>query len=337
MTDNRYDGQQRRNIIWITFTIAFVTILSGFIIERALSYDLRTYPSLKFGHFGFQLAQIPSKKEIGNKKSIVLLGNSVYQYNNIPKYMQQITNELNNPIVFMNMAQVSSSIYDYLAHAARIVNTHPDMVVICMNEGTFSFDPRFKTDSDQIVFNPDVLKNLSAAFYFRYFTYQTATETALSTVIPLKRVDSILRYTFGLRQWLPAWFLNGLSYPYDMNIPAHCNVKAIQMTELKKTAGEEKFIVLQEVLGIFQKYKIPVLFIWQEASVQGDPVLYARIKKIIEGSDNAIFVDLTSYWSKGTFIDTIHPNQEEEPRYAFRHYLVASKALSFFEHKGSVR
>ncbi len=331
--DNR-EKRLRNRIFWTALTIAFMTISSGFIVENGFNYSLLTYPGIKFGSYGFQLAQIPSREQLGNKKLVILLGNSVYQYNDIPKYMQGIADELNAPVAFMNMAQIASTIYDYLAQAAKIVNWHPDMVVICMNEGTFSFDPRFKTDSDQIVFDPEVLKNMPASFYFRYFNYNTAVECALSTPIPLKRIDPLIRYNFRLYHLLPEWFLKWLSYPNDVNSKMRGNIKAIQMTQLEKSTGEEKFIVLREVLDIFQEHRVPVLFIWQEARQSGDfGVEYETIKDIIQSRNNALFADLTSYWNKETFVDTIHPNQQEEPRYAVRHYLLISKALAFFEDK----
>ena len=331
--DNLQNQKFKKKVFWITLAIACCLVLSGFVVEKIASYSLLKYPGIKFGTFGLHLARIPTREELGHKNLIVLLGNSVYQYNGIPTMMQQIADENHNPLAFMNMAQVSSTVYDNLAQAAKVITTHPDLVVISFNEGTFSLKPKFKTDCTQFLFNPDVFQYMPVSFYFRFFTYQTGIDAVLSTLIPLKRVDPLICWKAKLRDRLPGWFLKWLSYP-NLSIATGGIVNTVQMIKLEKTPNEEKFIAFQELLDMLQKNKIPVLFIWQEALTKEEKnSIYDVIKNMIEKRDNTSFVDLTSYWNQNDFVDMLHPTPEEAPRYAMRHYHAVSQALAFFENK----
>ena len=318
----------------MTLVIGTCVILSGFIVENVASYSLLQYPGIKFGSYGFQLAQIPEKSKLHNNRLVVLLGNSVYQYNFVPKHMQQIADAHGGTVSLMNMAQVSSTIYDYLVQSAKVVNSHPDLVAIAMNDGTFSVDPRFKTDCDQFVFDPTVFKNLPREFYFHVFSYQTAVDSMISTFIPLKRVDPLIRWKVKLRDRLPSWFLKWVSYPYlNIMTEGERKAKTIQMTQLKTMEENEQLFALKTLTAIFSKHRIPVLFIWQEANRGEYSSPYKMVRQFANDKKNIIFTDLAPYFDKKNFVDSLHPTAEETPRYAQRHYDAIQNALNLFERK----
>lgn len=330
-----HNSKFQQRIFWCVFILGVGIVLAGFLVEELGNYSLLDYRGIKFGSYGFNLAKIPKRENLGGKKVVVLLGNSVYQYGSIPSLMKNIIEERGSNIVLMNMAQVSATVYDYLIQAGKIVHYHPDIVVINIFYWTYFTTPRFATNCDQMAFDIDVLRALPRSFYVRYFNFKKAVSSILSTVIPLKRVDSIVRWEFKLREWLPEWFFKWVSYPHLNILVERGELAYIQRVSL--TSEEEEILseeILQtqrELMDVFRRFNIPVLFIWQEASTKGDLEIFEEINAMIEQDDNAIAVYYKDYWVDELFDDDVHPGKGEVDRYALRHYNAIMGALDYFE------
>ncbi|MDO8580830.1 MAG: hypothetical protein Q7S13_05055 [Candidatus Omnitrophota bacterium] len=334
------DIKLRKRLFWIVFALGLGISISGFILEKIATYSLLDYRGIKFGSYGFNLAQIPPRKELGDKKVVVLFGNSVYQYGSIPSLMKDIIEEKGDPIVLMNMAQVSATAYDYLVQAGKIVDDRPDLVVFNLYYWTYFTTPKFATNCDQMVFDGDVIKVLPGSFYRRYFTFKTAFPAFISSVVPLKRLDPIIRWEFKLRDWLPGWFLKWVSYPHLNIDQERGELQYVQRSLLnvqqEKIVFSEILALQREFLNVLDQHHIPVLFIWQEASDDAQAEMFDVINQIIAEHKNAMWVDLRHYYEKDDFEDKIHPKRGKGVHdYAIRHYTAITQALEHFEKQRS--
>lgn len=333
MRIHNFKFQQR--VFWCGLILGVGIVSAGFLAEALGSYSLLDYRGIKFGSYGFNLAQIPKRENLDGKKVVVLLGNSVYQYGSIPSLMKNIAEERGDNVVLMNMSQVSATIYDYLIQAAKIVHYRPDLVVVNIYYWTYFTTPRFATDCDQMAFDPQVRRALPPSFYTRYFDFRTAVSSMISTAIPLKRIDPILRWEFKLRERLPEWFLKWTSYPH-LNIPVERGefnyIQRMSLTSQEEQIRTEEILqTQQELMDIFRRFHIPVLFIWQEASTEEDSDVLKAIDAMIQQDENAMSVYYKDYWNDDLFDDSVHPGKNEVDRYALRHYNAIVQALEHFE------
>ena len=328
------DAKLTRKLFWIVAFLGCLIIVLGHVIEYLGRFSPLETGVMKFGTYGIYLVQIPPKEALNGRNSVILLGNSVYQYSGVTLEMQKIADKSNSNIQFVNLAQVSSSIYDYLIQSAKAVNAHPDLVVININQVTYNQKPKFKTDAEQIAFDRDIRKVLPLSFYLRHFTYQSALSSMISSLMPLKRVDSIVRWEFKLRDKLPAWFFSWVSYPFlntAMELAeANPSRNTIQRTDLPSMELAEIIAAQKELLNIYQKHRIPLLFINQETSGGFDPAVLEAIKELISNDGNAILVDYQSYWNEDQFLDFIHPLDRDIEPYAQRHFRAVINAMDFF-------
>ena len=307
-------------------------------IEKVGQYSLLERNDIKFGSYGFYLAQIPEYQEGDAGKNIVLLGNSVYQYCGVPKAMTKLANKKDLDFTFFNMGQTAASVYDNLLQSAKIVNKKPDLVVISLIHESFAGDPKFKTDAHQMAFDLNVIKHIPRSFYQRYFTLNTGASALLSSLFSIKKLDSILRWEINIRDRLPKWFFKKISYPH-LNVLNERKFRGDIFRFFQRPKGAqldfaEKQAVFQELVAVYRKTKTPVLFILQERQTGDGDEIKDLIVNSIKNESSMYFVDLRHYWSKDKYRDSFHPHDDEVLNYAARHLNEVIKVINISENKG---
>lgn len=302
----------------------FLIIISGFIFECIFQYPLSSYNGIKFGSYGFYLAQLPPTPP--QDKRIVMLGNSVYQFNGIPNIIQEIVDKRAQPWHVYNMAQVGSTLYDYLLQSARVIKFKPDILIFSINQGTLSFRPAFKTDSVTMLFEKDVLEALPPNALNLLKNHVDFLDLGLSSLFRLKRMDPMIRWQFKLRRYIPNGYLKWISYPL-INTGVIGLDKTVQMRDFEQSPQIETHAVLKSILEMLNNHHIPSIWIWQEAK---DSQIPPDIDKLIKNYPLTTTYDFGHYWNEARFVDSIHPGHDEEYTYALRHLTAIEQGIQGF-------
>ena len=61
MINQPSDIKLRNQLFWIVLALALCIILVGFVAEKIATYSLLDYRGIKFGSYGFNLAEIPPR------------------------------------------------------------------------------------------------------------------------------------------------------------------------------------------------------------------------------------------------------------------------------------
>ncbi|MDY6989150.1 MAG: hypothetical protein SWQ30_13955 [Thermodesulfobacteriota bacterium] len=344
------DLKLRKTLFW--YVVAFV--IGVFLISHCSAsryiYDLNGKASissktaltrpLRFGSYGFYLARYPTRQL--DRTTVILLGNSVYQDCHIVDRMQRLAENEKTGIDFLNLAQTGSGIYDHLIQFTKVLGYKPNLVVVSVLNRAFSTGvgnnilPKFRTDNDQISFEPDILSKLPMSFYWREFSANDAFDSILSTVFPAKRLDWLIRRDidhFVARRVtkFPAWFRAKFSLP-KLNLVADWREKSRispVLSDEEESAYPETEQLLKEMLDMAKRHGLPVLFIRQESGPRFDtPDVISLIENTVSSYDNAFVTDLKSFYLAKDMPDHVHPEGDHaRNKYALRHYKVVISTL----------
>jgi hypothetical protein len=352
--DCQPDRRLRALLFWIVMSLAGVIGLISRYCEHFYSYDLnfrnpatgqKTSRPLPYGSYGFLLGKIAPT--CAGRRKVVLLGNSVYQTCGVVEWMQERANAEDRRIDFYNLAMTGSGIHDYLVELAKVVRHKPDLVVISFINWAFTTDvggkeilPRFRTDAEQMAFDPDVVRVLPLTFYRREFTLDRACGAAVSWLLPLKRLDPMVRRDaqLAIARWLPVpqWFWMHFDFPT-------LNLAADWMKEHRLTAAPcpaaaraypETHEVLDELVEVAHRHQVPVLFIRQESGPAfAWPDVMPELHTSCRNYAKAFLVDRMHYYSSQQFPDQVHPAPAARAWYAQEHYRVIRDVLDRLQAK----
>ncbi|MBI3269084.1 MAG: hypothetical protein HYZ53_08675 [Planctomycetes bacterium] len=321
----------QRRVLRLVLGVSLATLALGFLVLHRFSYTLPEDGSpLRYGTYGFSLARFPTPEQ--GKLTVAVLGNSVYQGCGIVERMQRMSDEMDLGMRFLNYSQCGSGISDHVVQAAKLVDADPDLLVVALIPATFEGSlPRFRTDADQMAFDLGPLRVLSTDFYRREFTLQAAADSALSSLLPFRRLDAILRNQ-SIRQGpvgglLPDWLLRRLTFP-TLNLGEDWLRPRPGGRRAKYTYSgyPDSTEVLDELLRVVRGAGIPLLFIWQENGiVKPDllPALHARAAR-----DPGVRVaDFQDFWNDRDFSDWVHPAGPARDACARRHFTAIAQAL----------
>lgn len=341
------DARLRAQLFYMLLAITVLAIVGAHLLQWRLTYvasprnsvssPCRTAP-LRFGSYGFYLTEYPAKAP--DRLSIAVLGNSVYQYCGIVERMQDFANAETQNIDFVNLAQVSSGIHDHLLQLALIARYKPDLLVVGFINHAFTPDfnkpdtlPKFRTDCDQMAFDPDMFMVLPGSFYRRNFTHDTASRSLISSVVPIRRLDWYLRIALGsgLLAQMPKWYRNSFPLP-DLNLvrdwmrrtavaPVASGIQCRFYPDAEQT--------LREFVTLARKYGIPVLFIRQESGpFYATPDALPMVERVCADIGGARTIDLRPMFVAADFPDQVHPSPNARDAYARRHYKAVQSIIA---------
>jgi len=345
----------RARLFWTLLVTTALAIAGSHLLQGRLAYvasprdsasgACRTEP-LHFGSYGFYLANYPVKAS--GRRSIAVLGNSVYQHCGIIERMQDLANAETQDIDFVNLAQVSSGIHDHLLQLARIARYKPDLLVVGFVNHAFTPDfnkpdtlPKFRTDCDQMAFDPDMLGTVPGSFYRRSFTHDSASRSLISSAVPIRRLDWYLRLTLGsdLVAHMPSWYRKNFPLP-DLNLarawmtrtavaPVASGIQCRFYPDAEQT--------LREFVSLARTNGIPVLFIRQESGdFYATPDSLPMIERVCADLGGARVIDLRPAFVAKDFPDQIHPAPGKAcDAYARRHYEAVLSAIGSGTAKGA--
>lgn len=342
------DRQVRRVVSRAILGVLVLLVLGAHLLEQGYAYDLnRIDPNtgaiqtgkVRHGSYGFYLARVHPRP--GQAKPIILLSNSAYRGCGIVERMQAMAQAQGRKLEFFNLAQAGAGIHDHQVQLARIIDQRPALVVVAFINLAFTSDgrrrnslPRFRTDSDQMAFEPSVISVLPASFYLRNFSLEQAAGSILSSVFPYKRLDTILRWEMGRalrkRGLLPPFARALFSFP-SLNLAANWQRRRINPTPptIKARPYPDTPAVLREIIDMAKSRGIPILFIRQESGPKYDhPEIMPELAAACATYDRAYIIDLKQHWKQADIPDHVHPrgNQAREA-YARRHYQAIIQTL----------
>lgn len=278
----------RRRVFWTVLTLALGFVAASQGLERWMSYPLNR-PSgsasrgprpgtIRHGSYGFPLARYAFAPGF---RSVVLLGNSVYQSRRFPRYMQQLADRERRRLAIYDLAQTGAGIHDIVVQSAAVLPRHPDLLVVSVFGLSFTSDfeeagslPRFRTDADQMVFDPAPARALPWSFVRRELDHASMADALLSTVLPAKRLDTPLRVAIGntLGLAMPGHSASPLLAQFawpQLNIAAdwleRAKGPARSEADLHPRPYPETEQILEELVGMAARYDVRLLVIWQEA------------------------------------------------------------------------
>jgi hypothetical protein len=328
------DQALRRQVFRIVLGVALAFVLGSHALERWMSYPLnrpvagaRRPPKpgiIRHGSYGFSLARYDF---VPGFRSVVLLGNSVYQYCAIAPRMQERVDQERRRLAFYNLSQTGAGIHDHVVQAAAVLPRRPDLMVVSVFGLSFTSDygrldalPRFRTDADQMVFENAPARALPWSFLRRELDHAAAADALLSSLLPLKRVDTPLRADVGAALGLtklgaPTHPLLGLfSWP-RLNRAAdwigRTQAPARQNAAAAARLYPETDQLLEELVAMAARYDVPLLFIWQEAGPRfAEPDARAALARACARYPKASLADLSASYVQDEYMeDEIHPLQ----------------------------
>jgi hypothetical protein len=283
---------------------------------------------LVHGSYGAYLARCPPRP--AGSRTVVLLGNSVYQSYGIAEKMQALANREGANVCFVNFAQTGSSIFDYLVQFAHVISLKPDLVVLSFINNAFTdlradggHQPRFRTDADQMVFDWEVVKRLPFSFYAREFTLDELCTSLVSTLLPIRRVEVIRRADLfkDFAREKPAWIdqlvpVPGLNLVGDWSRanPGLANGDPVR-------AYPQLPQLLVELAQMVKKAGVPLLLLRQEAGEwDARPDVLPQLTELARESSLINVRDLHQLQPDERLEDGVHPDKSHSLAYATRHY-----------------
>src|SRR5262245_64220306 len=346
------DHQLRAVLFWALLCAAAAIPALSHYCQWLASYALNdqdsstgevTVGTLQHGSYGFYLGEFPARRP--NHSLVVLFGNSVYQNWGIAERMQARADREERSVDFVNCAMTGSGIHDHLVELAKVVRHKPDLVVISFINLAFTADygrldalPRFRTDADQMAFDPDVIQVMPGSFYRREYNLDSACHALVSSLVPLKRMDPILRAELR-RQLeddlgLPSWFFKALSVPT-------LNLTRDWLDQPRPDAGgcpeasrpyPETAELLGEIIAVARSHNVGLLFLRQESGPPfTQPDILPELRRACATYDKAHVVDLIHHYDAANMPDGVHPYRGAD-QYADRHYQAVMDALESLRH-----
>lgn len=342
--DGPSDRRLRAGVFWAVLILTVMTLAAAhgyekWIARPAVQAELTQKGGkpdlpLPFGSFGFYLAPFPRVSE--GTRQVVVLGNSVYQNCGIVSMMQARAAAECRPLEFINRAQVGAGIHDHVVQAACVAPSRPSLIVIAFINIAFTPDygrpnslPRFRSDSNEMVFDPRVARQIPFSFYRREFTAVEMADAFLSSVFPLKRLEWMHRRQADL--WLndislplPNWVREQFPIP-TLNLASEwmtrTDTPAPRAPKARLYPQTEQ--LLTELLTITQRCDVPVLFLRQESAPRFavvDPM--PCIRKVCSRFPRSFVVDFKDYYRPADQPDGVHPKPGSvgQVEYAKRHY-----------------
>ena len=331
------DRALRDRVFWSLVAIVAGFLAAGHLVHRAMSYNLSRSQAIRHGSNGLTLGRVEERGD--DRPTVVLVGNSVYQFYGTSWLMKNLAKQEGRPIRFINLAQTAAGAGDYVIQVAKGLAYRPDVLVVCITHVTFSReDPFFRTDVRDMAFDPDVLGTVPLSFLRRHYDAASASECVASWLVPLKRIDPVIRHDLAARMGavLPPWFLQPLRFP-TLNLPAawaaaderaedEVRARAVQIWNAPPYDDYEQ--CLEEMIGMARSKGVPILFLWQEAApAPSGPEVLSALRRLCEAHDGAHLVELQHHWDPLRFPDRLHPGLEETEPYARRHYEAILRVL----------
>jgi hypothetical protein len=249
--------------------------------------------------------------------------------------MNRFARQEQRPVQLINLALTGAGISDYVIQAADATRQAPDLIVICLAECTFlPLGPKFRTDADQMAFEPQNLGVVPWSFYWRHFTLSSAGDAATSVLFPLKRLDPLLRRQLARYGCFPKVLTRHIHFPH-LNLVM--DYLLAERSHGRPTSGgsyqdlppvEDYRASMIDLLEVLRRGDVPVLFIWQE----NQPTRYSdeirtTLSAAIAQYEFASAVDFGRDWNAELFSDGIHPTREHCAAYAHRHYDAICRTL----------
>ena len=338
------DRAVRVRVFYSLLALACLAVAAAHLLQAHYSYALNDADAdgqpvsrpLRHGSFGSYLADLNPDSERPGYHPIVLLGNSVYQGCGIPERMQDLANARGEHIEFLNLAQTGSGIHDHFAQMLKALRARPELLVVAFINLAFTTQyaqtrlPRFRTDADQALFDPDVVRQVPASFLHREFTIATASESIVSTFFPFKRVDPIVR--LDVDKWLYWRFVELLAWdPVVIRMLFH--LPSFNLVQDWVVSGDlrardttpaqpypELEAIVTEFLTVCAANGVPVLFLRQESSATLTPDVMPAIRRVSAAFPRVRVVDLQKEFRAQRYIDQVHPAPAERAAYAERHH-----------------
>lgn len=303
-------------------------VVTAHVTQRFLSYRIgEDATAIRHGSYGFTLARYAPVDP--GRRTVVLLGNSVYQFCEIVPRMQKLADERNLNLRLLNLSQTGAGIVDHVVQAGQVLRHSPDLLVVTLAPSSFDRAlPPFRTDANLMAFDAGPLHNLPYGFYRAQFDHKGLADSAFAALVPFPRVDPVLRASTNLQLHASAWALRRLSFP-TLNLAADWLGAAAQprpegFPSGKSYADSEE--VIHQLTAMSREAGVPLLLIWQEyQSSEPDllPVLLAESRN----SHAVHLADLHGFWSAQGYSDQVHPSEGERDAYAARHFAQIVQAL----------
>lgn len=343
------DGRVARVMFWCTLALLVALVGGAHLLQWSYSYDLnRVDPAtgavrpgrIRHGSYGFYLARL--RPEPRRAQPVFLLSNSAYRSSGVVERMQTMARAEGQPIEFFNLAQAGAGIHDHLVQLAEVIHLHPRLVVVAFINLAFTTDhlrrdslPRFRTDCDQMAFGPNPISVLPLSFYTRHFGLQQAASSALASLFPYKRLDTIIRWQLGRlikrRGWLPRWALAVFSFP-TLNLASNWQRRRFvpRLPSKRPRPYPETARLLREMIAMAKAHHQPILFIRQESGPSYDhPDIMDQLRQAAAAYPLAFVRDLKKYFKPAELPDHVHPRgPAARQAYARRHYKVITETLA---------
>jgi hypothetical protein len=298
----------------------------------------------RYGSYGVSLTRFPQRPP--GSRTVVMLGNSVYQACQIVETMQEWANRDRENVCFVNLAQTGSGIYDYIVNFARAMQLKPDLVVISFINLGFTATtpdggslPNFRTDADQMVFDPDVLSWLPRSFLRREFSFDALCSSLVSTLLPVRRLDPILRATLyqalERRNLVPGW-IKRLGPVPALNLAGDWLARTARTARVRAVALPQTAQLVSELLEMACATGTPLLLLRQQSGPPDDtPDVIPLLRSLTAGRPGVWTVDLRHHFAANDYIDYVHPHHRARAAYAQLHYRAIMPVLSATHGKAS--
>jgi hypothetical protein len=319
----------RRLIFWSVLILAAAALGLGYLLESELSYRIgMDSQAIRHGSYGFTLATYAPVEP--GRRTVVLLGNSVYQACEIIPRMQKMADERQLNLRLVNLAQTGAGINDHLVQAAEVLRHPPDLLVVSMIPSTFDRAlPPFRTDANLMALDRGPLRHLPRTFYASQFNHKTMADSAISALVPYPRLDPILRSRTNLQSQAPAWLLARLGFP-TLNLaadwlgsPTLARPEGFPSGKSYPGSGDR----IHELVTMARTARVPLLMIWQEYQSAEPDLLPALQAEAAADARPVTVVDLHHFWQAGDYSDSVHPVEAYRDVYAARHLEAVLKAL----------
>lgn len=332
---------------WLMAACA-ITVGASHGLQSLLSYPLdEGRPGLgivRDGSYGFYLAKVRPRLARGwprpDRRQVILLGNSVEQTCGVVPRMQDRADAENAGVAFHNLAQTGSGIHDHIIQAAAVVGLKPDLLVVSVSSVAFTSDwvrrnsiPRFRTDVDQMAFDPGILSRVPASFYRREFDLHSAAPAIVSALVPIRRMDSVLRVRLarvadghgcGSVPKLFSYPTSNLAEDWSGRRRAGRKMRGGQAPRAYPATGR----LLEELAEVAGRARVPLLVLRQEAGPSyEEPDVTPQLEAMGKAWPQVKVADLRGRYRHGEYVDEIHPAEAHVDDYAARHWAAIRAAL----------
>ena len=328
--DRPGDHQLRRTVFWWVLALAATGVALAHLLEWKLSYRVGVDSSvIRHGSYGFTLARYAPTDP--PRRTVVLLGNSVYQVCEIVPRMQRLADEGRKSLRLVNLAQTGAGIDDYLVQAGKVLRDRPDLLVVSLIPAAFDRAlPPFRTDANLMAFDVGPLMHLPLGFYVSQFDHNALADAAVAALMPFPRLDPVLRATSRAPSLAPAWALRRLGFP-TLNLTADWLAAPTQAHPEGFPSGRSyagSGLLIHELVSMTRSAGVPLLLIWQEYQTAEPDLLPELQAEAVANAGYVSLVDLHRFWSANDYSDSVHPVESHRDAYAARHFNAVLQALT---------